>query len=237
VIVFRTRGKWRRTRRPGWRAAWWALLAAFTLVLTVAFLERGLRPAVWAVAETRAFALANAAINTAMAGIVSPGLDYNDLIRVEHDDQGRVAMLRPDTAAISRLAAQATLAIQQQLKSAGPERFGIPLGQALGSSIFAGLGPAIPVTVYPMGTVSTRVADRFEGAGINQTRHVIYLEAVATMRVVAPLLGRLVVVSSQVPLVDVVIVGEVPFGYVQFQWPPGSGQSSPGSGENPPGTP
>jgi hypothetical protein len=57
------------------------------------------------------------------------------------------------------------------------------------------------------------------------------------MRVVAPLLGRLVVVSSRVPLVDVVIVGEVPFGYVQFQWPPGSGQSSPGSGENPPGTP
>lgn len=196
-----------------------ALLAA-AIIFGLAFLEHQLRPAVWAIAEARAWALANSAINSAVAGIVAKGLDYNDLVRVERDAQGRVAMLQPDTAIISRLVAEASQAIQDRLSEMGPDRFGVPLGQALGSSIFAGLGPAVPVTIFPMGTVSAQVADRFEDAGINQTRHVINLEVVANMRVVAPLLGRQVTVSSRVPLVDVVIVGEVPLGYVQWRWPP-----------------
>ena len=42
--------------------------------------------------------------------------------------------------------------------------------------MLAGRGPDIPIVIVPVGTVESRVYDVFEQAGINQTRHKIYLE-------------------------------------------------------------
>jgi hypothetical protein len=43
----------------------------------------------------------------------------------------------------------------------------VPLGQALGSSIFAPSGPRIPITLYPYGSVEVNVNDSYEVTGIN----------------------------------------------------------------------
>ena len=55
----------------------------------------------------------------------------------------------------------------------------------------------------------------FESAGINQTRHKIYLSLRTTVRLVIPSGARQVSLGSQVLIAESIIVGEVPQSYVQ----------------------
>ncbi len=86
------------------------------------------------------------------------------------------AFIQPNTAAIERVAAQATLAIQSALKRLPEEPIYIPLGQALGSKLLAAYGPDVPVGLVPYGAVSIDFSEEFHQAGINQVLFVVYLD-------------------------------------------------------------
>ncbi len=85
------------------------------------------------------------------------------------------------------MASDATITVQQLMKNT-KDKIYLPLGQLLGSQLLAGRGPDVPIVIVPVGTVESRVYDVFEEAGINQTRHKIYLEVKTMVRVVVPLL-------------------------------------------------
>ena len=85
---------------------------------------------------------------------------------------------------------------------------------ALGISLFSGMGPDIRVSVVPVGSVTTRFVTKFESAGINQTRHEISLEATTTMRIVIPTGTDTIQVTSTIPIAESIIVGTVPESYV-----------------------
>ena len=84
------------------------------------------------------------------------------------------------------------------------------LGQVLGNSRSARLYGKFEANRH----LRTKVVDRFEQAGINQTRHKIYLVVEAEMRIVIPLVSSAVKVESQVPLTEATIMGEVPHLYL-----------------------
>ena len=90
----------------------------------------------------------------------------------------------------------------------------MPLGAALGLTLFAGSGPRIPISIVPVGTVQTDFETEFEACGINQTRHEISLEATTTMRIVIPTGTDTIQVTSTIPIAESIIVGTVPESYV-----------------------
>ena len=62
--------------------------------------------------------------------------------------------------------------------------------------------------------VSAAFSTEFESAGINQTRHKIYLSLQTSVRLVIPSGARQVLLQSQVLIAESIIVGEVPQSYV-----------------------
>ena len=80
--------------------------------------------------------------------------------------------------------------------------------------MLSGLGPEIPVRVQPIGVVTSFIEDSFDVAGINQIRHRIFVTVTATIKMVVPFVNRQVRISSKVPLVEAVVMGEVPNIYV-----------------------
>ena len=90
----------------------------------------------------------------------------------------------------------------------------IPLGQTLGSHLFAPLGPKIRVKLIPFGAVKVRIKDYFDVTGINQTRYNVTLEVTSTIRVVIPLISKKTQVVSEFPLTTVLIPGKVPDTYL-----------------------
>ncbi|MDH7578705.1 MAG: sporulation protein YunB [Bacillota bacterium] len=189
-------------------------LALFLLVFLV--FENNLKPTIREIAEAKARWVATEAVNDAIKQKITQSVDYHELIFVHKDTQGRVVLMQPNIVRINRLASDTTLAIQTTLKELANDQFFIPVGQVLGSQLLANYGPRIRVSIYPVGTVRTNVFDRFEEAGINQTRHRLYLDIQSQVKVVIPLITSNVKVATQVPVTDTIIVGQVPETYVKF---------------------
>ena len=199
-----------------------ALLLVLLFVLLAYSLwtmEIHLKPTLLALAETKATVIATQTINNVINDKVSSGIDPQTLVTVKVDSRGRVVLIQPNTMEFNRLAADTTIKVQDALQDIGEERITIPVGQVLGSQLLASMGPKITVTIIPVGTVQVKVIDKFEQAGINQTRHMVYLMATTQVRIVVPLVSKSVSVITQVPIAEYVVVGEVPGTYVQFPFP------------------
>ena len=123
-------------------------------------------------------------------------------------------MLRANTMRMNELASQTALLAERELGSAENQVVEIPLGAALGVSFLSGLGPRLEVQILPVGAVHTSFDTEFETAGINQTRHKVYLEAVTRIDLIAPNGAKSISISSQVSVAESIIIGEVPQSYV-----------------------
>ncbi|GAB4272512.1 sporulation protein YunB [Thermincola ferriacetica] len=187
-----------------------------SLLTTFAIVEKNLRPTILAISKAQAEQIAVESIQDAVNEKVAKVVEYKDLIFVRTDSRGRVVLMQPNTVKINSLAADTTLEVQKALKKLEGKVFKIPLGQTLGSQLLASYGPKIKVTIVPIGTVKVIVEDKFEQAGINQTRHRLYLNIFSKVKIVIPLVSDSVEVSSQVPIAETIIVGEVPGTYLNL---------------------
>lgn len=191
------------------------LFLAVLLPLALFFwADANLRPVILTMAEAQARVMAVQAMNDAVFEVMrSDGL-YDDLMTVVLDEKGRVAVMRADTARMNELATTSALRVQQNLSKIAEAGISIPLGAALGVQLFAGSGPRITVKLVPVGAVSTDFKSEFSAAGINQTRHRIFLRIDTTVQMVIPTGTQTAQVSAHVPVAESIIVGEVPDSFV-----------------------
>jgi len=182
-------------------------------------METHLKPTLLAIAEAKATLIATQSINSVINDSVNLSIDPKKLVNITLDNRGRVVLIQPNTMEFNKIAADTTIKVQNILRDIGEEKIKIPMGQILGSQLLASIGPNITITVIPVGTVQVKVIDKFEQAGINQTRHMVYLIATTQIRIVVPLVSKSVSVNTQVPIAEYVVVGEVPSTYMQFPFP------------------
>ncbi len=194
-------------------------LLLFSTVRLFMYMEQNLRPTIIASASYYADMLATESINNAVREKIAEEMIYDNLIKLERDDSGRIIMAQINTMEVNRLMSSTTLEVQETLRALQGEIIKLPLGQALGSYILANIGPRIPVVLMPIGKVNTDIVDIFEEAGINQTRHKIYLNVEAEVQVVIPFISSATKVVTQVPIADSVYQGEVPDTVINLQFP------------------
>ena len=130
--------------------------------------DKNFRPLVFALAEARSASMASQALAGALQDALGDGIGYEDLMHVRMDERGQVALLSANTMQMNRLAERAGAAALYRLENMSSERVSVPLGAALGVALFAGTGPGIPISIVPIGSVSTDFATEFEACGINQ---------------------------------------------------------------------
>lgn len=192
------------------------ITVALIAVTGVILFERTMAPAAAAVALRRAEAEAVAAISRALSEKVAEPLRYDDLVRVERDDQGRITFMQVNTGTANEMVAGIQSSVQSELASLSGAAFRLPLGLLMESTLLAAHGPRIKVRMIPMGNVHVMIHQSFDHAGINQTRHTLSIDVEARVQVAVPLFREETVVRTRAPLVDAVIVGEVPSQYLNF---------------------
>ncbi len=134
-------------RRPG--VSRLTIVMTLLIVATGAFLgliEVHLKPTLLAIAETRATLIATQVINNVINDRASLNIDAQNLVQVRLDNNGRVALIQPNTMEFNRLAADTTIKVQDALQEITEEKISIPIGQVLGSQLLASMGPKITVT-------------------------------------------------------------------------------------------
>jgi len=192
------------------------ILLMISLVGFFIFLEVNLGPTIVAVAEAKTQLTATRIINEAVHHHVVGKVNYCDLMEIHKDNQDRIVLMLPNTIMINQLASETTLEIEKNFDQIKNEGFSIPLGLITGSALLADSGPSIKIGVIPVGVINVNVEDKFIDAGINQTKHCIYLDINTELKVVVPMMNSVINVSMQVPITESIIVGPVPQWYMKF---------------------
>ena len=193
-----------------------ALLLLLLLLALFLLIDRNFRPLVFSLAEARSAAMASQVLSGALAEATQDGVTYEDLMNVKMDQNGQVALLSSNTMAMNRLATRAGDAALRRLNNMSSERVTVPLGAVLGTTLFSGSGPGVPVSIVPIGSIFTDFATEFEACGINQTRHKVYLQVTANIRIVIPTGAKTTQVSANMLVAESIIVGRVPEGFVGY---------------------
>ncbi|WP_284703665.1 sporulation protein YunB [Clostridium swellfunianum] len=173
-------------------------------------LDKVITPTVIAVANAEMRAKSMEIINTAVLNEYSKQFKYEDVINVEKDREGNITLLKADTLKMNKIANDVALNSQKELKKLGSHGIKVPIGYILQNNILASIGPSVGVNMEPIGYIETRYQSEFESAGINQTRHKIYVQVYAKLRIIIPMKNDDIEVKSEVPIAETIIIGKVP---------------------------
>jgi len=167
-------------------------------------------PAVLEIANIYSQSRVNHAINDALQSFI----EQNSLVASDfYTNSSMPTGFSINTVLINQICAQLAIDITDSLAERIEDAISIPIGMASGIDMLAALGPAINVTVVPMGNAIVDFETRFTAVGINQVNFQVWLNIESTIGLVTPLQHQRITMTRRVALVDTVFSGEVPQFY------------------------
>lgn len=205
-------------RRNEKRYKAYAVIAIILVILIVLFtyIDKRLRIGMNQISEYRVKSIVSRVVSNAVSENFPDDMDYYDIVSITRDEDGTITSIQTDIGKLNRIFANVSLSVQSQLSELSDERISIPLGAIFGETIFAARGPKINIRIIPVGSVETDFKSEFSSAGINQTRHRIYILFKVEMGVAIPFVEKKTVVTTSLPVTETVIVGDVPYYYLNI---------------------
>ncbi len=191
-----------------------ALAAVFLLASAVVF-HVNLTRVLVSVAEASMRSITTVAVNDAVYYTLSDRVRYEELVTVSRDSAGNITAITSNPFQINRIARDTAYMSQENLQKMSEGGVEVPLGAFTGIEALAGFGPKINIKIIPISNVECRFVSQFEEAGVNQTKHSIYLEIVADISIVMPSGTRNFASLTEVLICESVLLGKVPEAYLQ----------------------
>ena len=203
------------------RVGIWLTLLVLALLAAAVLLLWHLKPVMTSMATARVSNLVNRIVSAAVNEAVENGdIDYQNFVIFEKDETGHITALRSNVAEVNRMQGQITDEILHRLSEVATSELEIPLGTLTGSALLAGRGPSLFVRMQAVGSASAAFRNQFTAAGINQTRHQIFLDVDVYMSILLPGMKTSTKVSNEIAVAETVIVGGVPDTYTYFSTMP-----------------
>ena len=195
---------------------WIAAVALALLVLALTAMSH-LKPILTNLATARVANTVTRIVTAAVNETVyEGGTDYDQLISLEKDNQGRIVAVKSDMAEFNRLQSAILANVLERMADVDTRELSIPVGTLTGSPLLAGRGPEITVRMQSVGSPSAHFENAFTDAGINQTRHRIMLVVDVSVGILLPGFSTATRVSNSFNVAETVIVGSVPESYTYF---------------------
>ncbi|CDH89924.1 conserved hypothetical protein [Clostridium botulinum B str. Eklund 17B (NRP)] len=156
-------------------------------------------------------------INSNSIKLFADEFNYNEMIKIEKDNDGNITLIQADTVKLNYLASKLSIQCNEELQNLEDIKIKIPLGWFTDNSIYYNLGPQMAIRVEDVGNINANYESGFESAGINQTRHRIYLNVESKVRVILPFKTNEVEIVTKVPVSDTIIVGKIPETAIDFK--------------------
>ena len=174
------------------------------------YLEQELQDNLLVQGEAQLNNIAISIMNTSVSETLKNRPAVENLLKTEKDEQGRISMVSADAAEMNEIVYECVQLAQEKIYQLEQQKISIPLGNALGSKLFSGMGPELKVGVLPMGAVSAEYFTEFYAAGINQTQHRVCIRFTVEMSAILPGYSTSVDVTEEVCVAQTLIVGQVP---------------------------
>ncbi len=209
---FRYKYGFRRSRCP----VALRLLAFFSVasIMLLFATDAKIRPILSRVAHDEAKYNVTNIMNKAFAQTLSAeDISYSDIVKVSRDSSGDVTSVEANSVNINRIITRTVNSIYEQISADTTLRCGISVGSLTGLAILQSKGFEIPVMSQMSRYVEYKIVSSFKDAGINQTKHSIYLHIISNMFTYIPGEKMNDRIAAEYLLAETVIVGEVPDAY------------------------
>jgi len=191
----------------------WIIALLMFILYIYKYIDKNVRPSIIAISEVRAKQVTIQAINDTIKNKIKNDIEYTDLINVKYDNEGKVTLMQANTILMNIIAADVALDIQEELKEISDSVIKVPLNNVFNIQIVK--LPSIRIRIIPQGAVAVDFATEFESTGINQTRHRIYIIVNTDIKMIFPLVSENIRVTTNIPIAETIIVGEVPDQFVE----------------------
>ena len=188
--------KWRHRRLSGKKRALLLVLFLLAALLALAIVAMThLKPVLTSLATARVSNTVNGIVTAAVnETIYSGGVDYDQLISFEKDNEGKITAVKSNMAEFNRLQSAIIDEVLEKLSEVTTKELSVPVGTLLGSPFLAGRGPLIRVRM----------------------QHQIYLVVDVYVSILLPGFSTTTKFSNTYSVAETVIVGSVPDNYTYF---------------------
>lgn len=184
----------------------------FFLIFIIWLVFTKLQPSFIEYAKVYSNNIANEVVNSAVDDVFVKE-EYQSLAQVMENSSENIKAIETDTAKINRLKSAIIQSMQKNIDSHKSDTVYVPLGSCSNLYFLAGLGPKVPIRIYPVSIVNADFKESFDSVGINQVKHKLYLDVSMKMSFVGMMFAQADTVETSVLLNETIIVGDTPTYY------------------------
>ena len=184
----------------------------FFLIFLIWLIFTKLQPSFIEYAKVYSNNIANEVVNCAVDDVFVKE-EYQSLAKIMENSSENIKAIETDTAKINRLKSAIIQSMQKNIDSHKSDTVYVPLGSCSNLYFLAGLGPKVPIRIYPVSIVNADFKESFDSVGINQVKHKLYLDVSMKMSFVGMMFAQSDTVETSVLLNETIIVGDTPTYY------------------------
>ena len=136
--------------------------------------------------------------------------DYDELINKPADSGGNIKSVSVNYAGLNRFKSSLAKDVQSRIDKINSVDVYVPVMSMFSDSFYSALGFPVKIKVLTDENIQIDFEDKFESAGINQTRHFICVKITAEMGVNLPVRKSGDDIVTEIPIAETIISGETP---------------------------
>lgn len=176
--------------------------------------EKSIEPKVRDICEYYCKSEINRVVSSSVYEVIGRySIDYND-IAVKLFNKGGISAVDIRTENVNKIKSEIARTVRVNLETEAENEISIPLGNVSELFFLSGRGPEIEIQFLPETSVSTKVVSDFSSAGINQTKHTVYIDITVEAIAVLPTENINLNITSNCILAESILIGDVPQGLV-----------------------
>ena len=184
----------------------------FFLIFLIWLIFTKLQPSFIEYAKVYSNNIANEVVNSAVDDVFVKE-EYQSLAKIMENSSENIKAIETDTAKVNRLKSAIIQSMQKNIDSHKSDTVYVPLRSCSNLYFLAGLGPKVPIRIYPVSIVNADFKESFDSVGINQVKHKLYLDVSMKMSFVGMMFAQSDTVETSVLLNETIIVGDTPTYY------------------------
>lgn len=184
----------------------------FFLIFLIWLVFTKLQPSFIEYAKVYSNNIANEVVNGAVDDVFVKE-EYQSLAKIMENSSENIKAIETDTAKVNRLKSAIIQSMQKNIDLHKSDTVYVPLGSCSNLYFLAGLGPKVPIRIYPVSIVNADFKESFDSVGINQVKHKLYLDVSMKMSFVGMMFAQSDTVETSVLLNETIIVGDTPTYY------------------------
>ena len=188
------------------------IFTMFFLIFLIWLIFTKLQPSFIEYAKVYSNNIANEVVNSAVDDVFVKE-EYQSLAKIMENSSENIKAIETDTAKINRLKSAIIQSMQKNIDSHKSDTVYVQLGSCSNLYFLAGLGPKVPIRIYPVSIVNADFKESFDSVGINQVKHKLYLDVSMKMSFVGMMFAQSDTVETSVLLNETIIVGDTPTYY------------------------